>query len=824
MKTSESTEITTKLIPKLVDECNIPIENIKTDCSTKKTKNKRVDILVSQVENNCIDFEDKLITIIEVKQESAKLLNIYDESGNIKSYIKELLEENYNNYEFDSKNINSGTIEEKDWFNALVQGYWKAKKLNLDFFAVSNIKEIVFYHTNTLKPLIIKKTVSKFDSENNKIVNENIEQKMTGFPTYSLLRDLKRNISKKKNICDFTKLTIEEKKEKDSMSEQDFNNFLSEIHDEFYKKSLQGSKKYLGDIILTFIFFKYLEERITILGKEEKYNKENVLLWSKWISEDELKDKENAGLKIFEVVERELSKLNNTDDIDSEGNYSSGYEKEYREFSKDNILVYIGTLPKNRNGYEFVLKIYNGLNGVDLSNNQKKQSLYLHSCNFDVYGAIYEKFKDKSEKKELGQYYTKRHISRVLANLTLRPVIKKINDKIDMLKEEKEQHGDNILPIDIVNIIKEEYEKVQIIDPSCGTGGLLTECYSYLSNEYRKILNARNQEIDEILSKSTFTGIDTEDDCIKKAKLNMFFAGDGHTQLYCGSSLEPIIGQKIRLEKECEKNKWNILISNPPYGKRKEYKFVKKYIDAIPYNGRIGIIIPNGILENTSEVAFRKMIISNIKIESIISLNEFVFAPYTKQKTYMLIGYKRSKSMIEQLTNGFINNDNQVDYNIENNEFDNLLDRIWCYILDFDGYNLSDNRWKTDLVDILDGKPYFLHNDIPEVIDYYLQKEIIKKNQINIDGTLMGEKQEDGDYLLNKSKFIYLNKDIIRKNHYNLLPEFYMRPYKSEIISLDEMEETILDIESDIRKLISSNGIKEKEITIAKESSLCMKR
>ena len=156
MKTSESTEITTKLIPKLVDECNIPIENIKTDCSTKKTKNKRVDILVSQVENNCIDFEDKLITIIEVKQESAKLLNIYDESGNIKSYIKELLEENYNNYEFDSKNINSGTIEEKDWFNALVQGYWKAKKLNLDFFAVSNIKEIVFYHTNTLKPCFLQ--------------------------------------------------------------------------------------------------------------------------------------------------------------------------------------------------------------------------------------------------------------------------------------------------------------------------------------------------------------------------------------------------------------------------------------------------------------------------------------------------------------------------------------------------------------------------------------------------------------------------------------------------------------------------------------------
>lgn len=51
-----------------------------------------------------------------------------------------------------------------------------------------------------------------------------------------------------------------------------------------------------------------------------------------------------------------------------------------------------------------------------------------------------------------------------------------------------------------------------------------------------------------------------------------------------------------------------------------------------------------------------------------------------------------------------------------------------------------------------------------------------------------------------------------------------MRPYKSETISLDEMKETILNIESDIRKLISSNGIKEKEITITKENSLCMKR
>lgn len=812
-KTSESTEITTMLIPKFVNECNIPIENIKTDCGTKKTINKRIDILISQVENTSKNFESKLITIIEVKQENTKILNIYDKDGNVNNDIKKQIENNSPKYELDSKNIDYGEIVEKEWFNALIQGYWKAIKLRLPFFGVSNINELIFYHTSTLKPLIIKKTISKFNSEKNIIENKNIEQKLSGFPTFDLLKDLRKNITKSKNICDFTELTPEEKKEKNSMSEQDFNNFLSEIHDEFYKKSLQGSKKYLGDIILTFIFFKYLEERITISGKEEKYKDENVALWSNWITEEEIKDKESAGLKIYEVVERELGKLNNRDDIDSQGNYPTGYEKEYREFSKAKILVDIGKIPKNSSGYEFVLKIYNGLNGIDLSNNKKKQSLYLHSCHFDVYGAIYEKFKDKSEKKELGQYYTKRHISRVLATLTLKPVTNKINKKIDELKDEKTQHGDSVIPRDIINIIKEEYSKIKIIDPSCGTGGLLTECYSYLSNEYRKIINGRNEEIDSILSTETFTGIDTEDDCIKKAKLNMFFAGDGHTELYCGSSLDSIRGQKIHLNKECKKNKWNILVSNPPYGKRQEYKFVSKYIDSIPYNGRFGIIIPNGILENTSEITFRKMLMSKIKIESIISLNEFVFAPYTKQKTYMLIGYKRSEKMISQLKSGFINNDKKVNYNNENIEFNTLNDKIWCYILDFDGYNLSDNRWETDLVDIIDGKPYFLHNDIPEVIDSYLIKEIVKVNQINIDGTPMGDKQENGDYNLIKSKYIYLNKDVLSKNHYNLLPEFYMRPYKSEVLSLKEMKSSILDIESEMKKLIPLNSIKEKEIS-----------
>ena len=48
MKTSESTQIITQLIPKLIQEAKIPLKNIKTDCPTFKTNNKRVDIIISK--------------------------------------------------------------------------------------------------------------------------------------------------------------------------------------------------------------------------------------------------------------------------------------------------------------------------------------------------------------------------------------------------------------------------------------------------------------------------------------------------------------------------------------------------------------------------------------------------------------------------------------------------------------------------------------------------------------------------------------------------------------------------------------------------------
>lgn len=72
-----------------------------------------------------------------------------------------------------------------------------------------------------------------------------------------------------------------------------------------------------------------------------------------------------------------------------DGEYIEVYESEYRDFRE--ILVKEDQIQNNTNGRDFLVAIYEGLNGKLTG-----KPLYLHQCEFDIYGAIYEKFKNSS--------------------------------------------------------------------------------------------------------------------------------------------------------------------------------------------------------------------------------------------------------------------------------------------------------------------------------------------------------------------------------------------------------------------------------------------
>lgn len=173
-----------------------------------------------------------------------------------------------------------------------------------------------------------------------------------------------------------------------------------------------------------------------------------------------------------------------------------------------------------------------------LISNDEAQQIYnvidsmkpLHESGFDLFGAIYEMFADPNEKREFGEYYTRRHYTHIFAKL--------------LLKNETYFNKD---------------KRFTVLDCACGTGGFLTEGFRVLKSAYSST-NTLNSDAIKFLEHDCFWGIDVKNDNIARTKLNMFLVGDGHTHMKHFDTLEPD-------EWEFEPNqKWRYIMTNPPVG------------------------------------------------------------------------------------------------------------------------------------------------------------------------------------------------------------------------------------------------------------------
>ncbi len=133
----------------------------------------------------------------------------------------------------------------------------------------------------------------------------------------------------------------------------------------------------------------------------------------------------------------------------------------------------------------------------------------LHGAGFDLFGAVYEMFASSKEKKEFGEYFTRRHYAHLLAKLLLRD----------------ERFFNN-------------NRRFTLIDPACGTGGFLTEAFKVLKNNYENS-GVIKTDAKDFLQNDCFYGIDVRDDNISRTKLNMFLVGDGHTNMKPANTLKP---------------------------------------------------------------------------------------------------------------------------------------------------------------------------------------------------------------------------------------------------------------------------------------------
>ena len=580
------------------------------------------------------------------------------------------------------------SVDDRDWKDAIRQGKIKSKKLKLPYFIITNFKTTIFYNVKTGKEI--------------KLNNHSIRE----FQTIDILR-LVKNKLQKAPLTDNIRTNVDSLS---AISEAIFNKKLWELATIYRNINFKNNQEKI-DFTIGFISLKFFEEKELIENKRDK----SKIYWSNCYNENE--DIMVGTLSQYiQRLERETDFTEFAELMETVRKAISG------EGGKNPLVDSVD-----------VKQIYGVINSMG----------ELHGTGFDLFGAVYEMFASSKEKKDFGEYFTRRHYTHIFSKL--------------LLQQEKAFNKER---------------KFKILDLACGTGGFLTESFKILRNNYEKN-ETLDKDAKKFLSKDCFYGVDVRNENIQRTKLNMFLVGDGHTHMYVDNSLRP--------KQSWSKEKFDYIITNPPYGNgtikantdsiisnRMEIAFLCKIIELLNIGGKACVIIPDGVLENPSFGNFRKWIMGRCDINAIVSLPKFAFAPYTKEKTYALFITKRSEK-----------------------ETKNQKEPIWMYIIDNDGLANSDKRFPTKLRNNRNG---WMHDEISGWVSTEgeempgLLEERWMKNQEEKWTKWINEKGEEVE--LNKSTSLKISK-LSKENNFNLLPEYWLRPYEPSFITKEELEKEL---------------------------------
>jgi type I restriction enzyme M protein len=220
----------------------------------------------------------------------------------------------------------------------------------------------------------------------------------------------------------------------------------------------------------------------------------------------------------------------------------------------------------------------------------------------------------------------------------------------------------------------QEHERV--LDPACGTGGFLVATLGHMLKKFRDEsgVKANDETSEEFLSVTArlreyasrqVYGADFDQFLIKASQMNMVMAGDGAGHLYHLNSLEFPKGHLTDLERarrDIPLGSVDVLLTNPPFGSdipitepqileqydlaavwertedgnfRRTHKrqssvapevlFIERCLRWLKPGGRMGIVLPDGILGNPAAEYIRWWILREAQVLASVDLPVEVF-------------------------------------------------------------------------------------------------------------------------------------------------------------------------------------------------------
>jgi type I restriction enzyme M protein len=197
--------------------------------------------------------------------------------------------------------------------------------------------------------------------------------------------------------------------------------------------------------------------------------------------------------------------------------------------------------------------------------------------------------------------------------------------------------------------------------------------------------------------------------------MDMVIHDDGHTNIECNDALLPYDNFDPR--RDIKPSKYHVVLTNPPFGakekrkevlktfvlgktsqgktrksQRKEILFIERCLDLLRSEGRLGIVLPDGILNNPKDVYVRNYILNNAKVIGVVSLPAFTFVPFGS-------GMKTSLVFLQKLKKG------------EKTEWGEYP--IFLAIAENIGYDSTGREIKS--------------NDLPDILKSYLENSNFEK-------------------------------------------------------------------------------------------------
>jgi type I restriction enzyme M protein len=265
----------------------------------------------------------------------------------------------------------------------------------------------------------------------------------------------------------------------------------------------------------------------------------------------------------------------------------------------------------------------------------------------DVLDAAFEHLINPEQKGDKGQYFTPRHVVQMC---------------VDMLNPRDNE---------------------ACLDPACGPCGFMIHTLKYVteSQAFKRRWGHEVEARKKDYAQNYLYAIDFDQKLAKVAKVLMLIMGDGKTHVFKVSSLDPRewthhahrVGDFVR------DGMFDLVMTNPPFageitqaevlgGYDLAYKgdptqnkrankverdvlFIERCLRFLKPGGRMAIVLPQGIFNNTSDEYIRKYVMKHARILGVVGLQGNMFKPFTGTKTSVLV-LQKWQSEAERIATG----------------------------------------------------------------------------------------------------------------------------------------------------------------------------